>query len=162
MRISKIRRFSVARLFLGILLLSATAVAFPQGMPNFSGLWKQDNNRCQPQRKGDVSLSIKHHDPELTVETTIARSSGSTRHALQHYSTDGSVSISTGADGDEFHTSIHWQDQSLVFSVDEHEDGRILRSEETWTLIEGGTTLQRVRRNKEDTQTLFYVRQPQA
>jgi len=78
---------------------------------------------------------------------------------MQKYTTDGRVSISTGADGDEFHTAVIWKDSSLVFSIEEHEDGRILRSTETWSLIENGTTLQRSRdRPDGEKQVLFYVR----
>ena len=73
------------------------------------------------------------------------RSSGPPRHAVQRYSTDGKTSVSTGADGDEFHTSVTWSGPSLVFAVEEHEDGRIILSKETWTLIENGTALERCR-----------------
>src|SRR5208337_1528413 len=137
MRKSKISMFRSVRILLGILLLStAAAVAWSQGTPDFSGLWKQDNDRCEPKRNGDVTLRIEHHDPEFTVETSISRDSASSRHAVQKYTTDGKVSVTTGADGDEFHTSVAWKASSLVFSIEEHEDGRILQSKETWSLIE--------------------------
>jgi hypothetical protein len=154
------------RLFLVLLstlLLSPVGISAPPH-PDFSGTWKQSNERCVPKRSGDVTLRIDHHDPDLTVETTMLRNSGPPRHAVQHYRTDGKTSVSTGADGDEFHTSITWQGQSLVFSVEEHEDGRILLSKETWTLIENGTELQREREDAKgpaDTprrQTLVYLR----
>ena len=68
--------------------------------------------------------------------------------------------MSTGADGDEFHTSITWSGLSLVFAVEEHEDGRILLSKETWTLLENGAVLQRVRGRSDggEKQTLIYTR----
>ena len=101
--------FRYERILLGILLLSAAAVvAWPQGTPDFSGQWKQDNDRCQPKRNGDVTLGIKHRDPKLTIETSISRNSASSRHAVQKYTTDGKVSASTGADGDKFKTSVVW------------------------------------------------------
>lgn len=152
--------FHSMRIFLAILLLStAAATARPQTTPNFSGRWKQDNERCQPQRNGDVTLRIEQHDPELTVETSITRRSGSTRHAVQKYMSDGIPSVSTGADGDEFHTSVVWKDSSLVFSIEEHEDGRILLSKETWSVIEDGATLERIReRPNGEKQTLFFRR----
>lgn len=128
-----------------LLLLCFMTAAGAQARPDFSGLWKQDNDRSQPARKGDVTLRIEHHDPELTVETAISRNSASPGHALQKYTTDGKASVSTGADGDEFHTSIVWKDSSLVFSIEEHEDGRVLKSRETWTVIEDGATLERFR-----------------
>ena len=150
------------QIFVGILLLStAAAVAWSQGTPDFSGLWKQDNDRCQPKSNGDVTLQIEHHDPELTVETSISRNSASSRHAVQKYTTGGKVSVSTGADGDEFNTSVVWKDSGLVFSIEEHEDSRILRSKETWLVIEEGATLEKIReRSNGEKQTLFFRRLP--
>jgi hypothetical protein len=123
-------------------------------------VWKQDNDRCQPKRSGDVTLRIEQHSPELTIETSISHGSVSSGHAVQKYTTDGKVSVSTGADGDEFHTSIVWKDSSLVFTTEEHEAGRILHSQETWSLIENGATLQRTReRQNGEKQILIYRRQ---
>jgi hypothetical protein len=152
------------QLGLGVMLLIAIpVVARPQAASDFSGLWKQDNDRCLPKRSGNVTLRIEHHDPELTVETSIAHDAVNARHAVQNYTTDGKVSISTGADGDEFHTAVAWKDSSLVFSIEEHEDGRILRSTEMWSLLENGATLQRIReRSNGEKQILFYQRQQRA
>ena len=148
-------------IYLGFLLVSAMALqAWAQPKPDFSGLWKQDNDRCQPKRSGNVTLRIEHHDPQLMVETSISRNSASSRHAVQKYTTDGKASVSTGADGDEFHTSIAWKDSSLIFSIEEHEDGRVLQSKETWSVIENGATLERIREPADgETQILFYRRQ---
>ena len=153
-------RFRAVRMFLGFLLLSTgLGAAWPQGTHDFSGIWKQDNDRCQPKRNGDVTLRIEQHDPEFTVETSILRNSASSRHAVQKYTTDGKVSVSTGADGDEFHTSAVWKDSNLLFSIEEHEDGRILLSKETWSVIENGATLERIReRPNGERQTLFFRR----
>jgi hypothetical protein len=150
------------RLFLGLLpalLLVPTGICSPPN-PNFSGTWKQSNERSVPKRPGDVILQIDHHDPDMTVETTILRGSAAPRHALRRYTTDGKTSTSTGADGDEFHTSVVWSGPALVFSVEEHEDGRIIPSRETWTLIENGAALER-RRERNGTageQTIIYLR----
>ena len=54
-------------------LLMVTAAVWPQTHPSFSGLWKQDNDRCQPKRSGNATLRISHRDPELTAETSIYR-----------------------------------------------------------------------------------------
>jgi hypothetical protein len=150
------------RLFLGwlpALLLASTGICSPTN-PNFSGTWKESNERCTPKRTGDVTLHIDHRDPDLIVETTGLRSSGPPRHAVQSYSTDGKTSVSTGADGDEFHTSVTRSGPSLVFAVEEHEDGRILLSKETWPLLENGAVLQRVRAPSGggEKQTLIYTR----
>jgi hypothetical protein len=148
------------RILLNAFVLSAiTATAWAQTAPDFSGQWKQDNNRCLPKRNGDVTLRIEHHDPQLAVETTVSHGSQNPRHALQKYTTDRKVSVSTGTDGDEFHTSVVWKDSSLVFSIEEHEDVRILQSRETWALIEDGATLERIReRPNGEAQTLIYRR----
>ena len=160
MRNNKKLIYHSVRIGLSMLLLSTvTVVAWPQTAADFSGLWKQDNDRCQPKRSGDVTLHIDHHDLEFTVETSISHGSQISRHGVQKYTTDGKVSISTGADGDEFRTSVIWKDSSLVFAIEEHEDGRILHSQETWSLIENGATLQRTReRTNGEKQILFYRR----
>lgn len=148
------------RIRLGVLFLVLVffGIVVPaEAGPEFSGMWRQDNERSQPKRSGEVVLRIEHHDPEVTVETTIAHGSGTTRHALQKYTTNGKASISTGADGDEFQTSVIWKDASLVFSIEEHEDGRILVSKEIWSLIEDGATLRRVRERPDgEKQVLFF------
>ena len=150
------------RLFLGLLpalLLVPTGICSPAN-PNFSGTWKQSNERSDPKRTSNVILQIDHHDPDMTVETTILRGSAAPRHALQRYTTDGRTSTSTGADGDEFHTSVVWSGPALVFSVEEHEDGNIIPSRETWTLIEKGAALERLRERNGTAgeQTIIYLR----
>lgn len=162
MKENNMSMFRYAQAFLSILLLSATVLAAPaQAEPDLSGLWKQDNDRCQPKRGVDVTLRIEHHDPSLTVETLIAPDSSTSRRAIQNYTTGGKVSRSTGADGDEFDTSVVWKDQSLLFSIEEHEDGNILQSKETWSVIEDGATLKRIReRPNGEKQTLFFKRIP--
>jgi hypothetical protein len=150
-----------ARVRLSILLLLAiAAVAWPQSASDFSGLWKQDNDRCQPKRGSYVTLRIDQSGPELTVETSISHGSLNSRHAVQKYTTDGKVSVSTGADGDEFHTSMVWKDSSLVFSIEEHEEGRILRSRETWSLIDNGATLQRTRESLDGEKQILIFHRP--
>jgi hypothetical protein len=157
---SKLMRRSIGSRLIMLLLAAVTVAAWPQTVPDFSGMWKQDNDRCQPKRSGDVMLRIEDHDSQLTVETTISHGSLSFGHAVQKYATDGKVSISTGADGDEFHTSVVWKDSSLVFTIEEHEAGRVLRSQETWSLIENAATLRRTREHLDGKkQILFYRRQ---
>jgi hypothetical protein len=142
-------------------LLLIAAVAFglvAEGpMPDFSGTWKQSNERSSPKRTGDVTLRIEHRDPELVVETT---SKGLlARHALQRYTTAGTESKSIGADGDEFHSIVVWNDGTLVFDIVEIENGKRLKSTELWSLTDGGMSLKRVRRTeKAAEQTLIYLR----
>ena len=148
-------------LLLGLLLpLAIPLSGGSQVRPDFSGMWKQDNDRCQPKRSGEVTLRIEHHGPELKVETSILRGSQTSRRAVQRYTTDGKVSVSTGADGDEFHTSAVWEDSELIFSIEEHEDGHILLSKEIWSLIEDGATLRRIRERPDgERQAILYRRE---
>jgi hypothetical protein len=140
-----------------LIVAMAFGLAAEASVTNFSGTWKQSNEQSSPKRTGDVTLRIEHRDPELVVETT---SKGLiTRHALQRYTTDGKESKSTGADGDEFHSMVIWNDGALAFDIVEIEDGKRLKSTEFWSLIDGGMTLKRVRRTeKAGEQTLIYVR----
>jgi hypothetical protein len=128
-----------------------------QARTDFSGVWKQDNARCEPKRNGDVTLTIRHRDPELVVET--ASRGLIPRHASQRYTTDGVESKSTGADGDEFHSKVVFKDGALLFDIVEIEDGKRLISTEIWSLADGGASLKRVRRTeKSGDQTLYYQR----
>ena len=52
--------------FILFLLTVITAVARPQATPDFSGLWEQDNDRCQLKRIGDVPLHTEHHGASLS------------------------------------------------------------------------------------------------
>lgn len=140
------------------IMLAALGLVAQGTAPDLSGMWKRDNERCAPKRTGDVTLTIRYHDPELIVETT---SKGPrTRHASQRYTTDGVESKSIGADGDEFHSIAVWRDGALVFDTVEIEDGKRLQSTEIWSLIDGGASLKRVRRTeKSSEQTLIYTRE---
>jgi hypothetical protein len=150
------------QLFLGLLtmlFLVSPGICSPAN-PGFSGTWKQSNERSTPARKGDVTLHIDYRDSQLTVETTILRSNDAPRHASQHYTTDSKTSVSTGVDGDEFHTSVVWSGRDLVFSIEEHEDGRVILSRETWMLIDKGAALERRReRDGGGKQTIIYLRE---
>jgi hypothetical protein len=145
-------------LFLLFLFLCSTTL-FAQSKPDFSGVWQQDNAHSVPARSGEVTLRIAHQDPELSVETTILRTGRVEQHAVQRYTTDGKPSTSIGADGDSFVTRIVWNEDALVFSIVEHEDGRTIESSETWSISDQGDTLKRVRRNSkaEGEQVLLYT-----
>ena len=159
--LSCLRTPVIVSVLLGIFLLPALAsLVWAQTAAEFSGQWQQDNDRCQPKHSGEVVLRIEQNGAGLTVETSISRGSQNSRHAVQRYTTDGRVSVSTGADGDEFHTSVVWKDSALIFSIEEHEEGRILRSQEVWSVIDNGTTLQRIREHPDgEKQVLIFRRQ---
>ena len=162
MKKSKVSMFRSVQILLAFfLLLAAATTASSEGTPNFSGVWKLDKDRCQPKRNDDITLRIERHDPEFTFETLISRNFASSRHEIQEYTTDGNVTVSTGADRDGFKTPVVWMGSSLFFSIGEREDGRILQSKETWSVIDDGATLKRMReRPNGDKQTPFFRRIP--
>ncbi len=49
---------------------------------------------------------------------------------------------------------------SLVFTIEEHEEGRILLSKETWRLVDNGTALQRARECPDGEKQIFVFRRP--
>jgi hypothetical protein len=153
-------RRAVFRTILGLALLFLCAGRSDgQARPDFSGVWKQDGAQSVPARTGDVTLRIVHRDPTLSIETTIVRAGRPTQHAVQVYSTDGQPSTSTGADGDSFVTRIVWSDDTLAFTIVEHEDGRVIDSTERWSLGDGGETLKRARHSlNSGDQTIVYRR----
>lgn len=140
-----------------LIMIVALGFAADGKASDFSGTWKQSNEECSPKRRGDVTLTIQRRDPELVVETT---SKGLiARHAMQRYTTDGVESKSIGADGDEFYSTVVWENDTLVFNIVEVEDGKRLKSTEIWSLVDGGRRLKRLRRTeKSGEQTLIYLR----
>ena len=148
-----------------VLLSIATALSVTplsaRVRPNFSGAWKQNNDRCVPKQRSTATITIKNLDPQLTVEIASVSGSAPLSRAVKQYTTDGKPSRMMDSEGDEIDTSVAWRDQSLVFSTDEHEDGKIKHSEEIWTLIDDGAALQRVRKDwRGQTQTLVYMKLP--
>lgn len=61
------------------------------------------------------------------------------------YEIGGKELVYRGLDGDEYHSKVNWSGNSLFFTTVEHEAGRQIHSTETWTVIEAGKTLQRVK-----------------
>ena len=78
-------RRALLGLFLAVFLVPQGTGSPPH--PDFSGIWKQSNERCIPVKTGNVTLRIDHRDPELIVETSILRGAGLPRQAVQRYST---------------------------------------------------------------------------
>ena len=101
---------------------------------------EQSNERCAPTRTDDVTLHIDQRDPDLRLwRLPCSEVPGRPGTLCNATVPMAEHSVSIGADGDEFHTSVAWNGPSLLFSVEEHEDGRILLSRETWTLIDNGS-----------------------
>ena len=148
---------------LPIVLLSGAAVdAWAKPASDFPAFWAQDNDRCLAKRSSNVTLPIELHDPELTLETFISHESTNSRRAIQKYTSDGRPSVSTGADGDGFDRAVTPEGLSLLFSIEEHERGSILRSTERWSVIENGADLGRISKRTHEKQILFHGRPQRA
>jgi hypothetical protein len=159
---SQMRRFAYTAAFLLLFLVRCSPMLVAQSKPDFSGVWQQDNAHSLPARSGEVTLRIVYRDPELSIETTILRTGQAKQYALQRYTTDGRQSTSTGADGDHFVTRIVWNEDTLIFSIIEHEGGRTITSSEIWSISDSGETLKRVRRSsKADGQRFIFYRRGQ-
>jgi len=155
----KIFYCATARRMMNLLLIAAVTFGLAAGapMPDFSGTWKLSNEQSSPKRTGDVTLRIEHRDPELIVETS--RTVGPRGMLCSATRRTGRSRNPSAADGDEFHSTVVWNDGTLVFDIVEIEDGKRLQSTELWSLTDGGMTLKRVRRTrKAGEQTLIYVR----
>jgi hypothetical protein len=141
------RLFSSRRLLALLLLSSGARLACAQDRPDFSGTWRQVNERTVPRPK-DKSYSyrtvVDQHDSVLDVVVSVVggREQGELR---LHYSIGGGELVYTGLDHDEFHTTVRWRGQELVFDTVEYERGQKVLVTETWSLLEGGHTLKRVK-----------------
>jgi hypothetical protein len=53
-----------------LIVIAAFSLLAESPLTDFSGTWKQNNEQCSPRRTGDLTLKIKHRDPDLVVRTT--------------------------------------------------------------------------------------------
>jgi hypothetical protein len=114
---------------------------------NLSGTWQQNNERCIPPPRNKASaykMTIEASDKVLRVRV-IANNGHGERNLDLSYEIGGKELVYTGLDGDEYHSKVRWDGDLLVFTNVEHERGRLIPSQETWTLIDSGKTLQRVK-----------------
>jgi hypothetical protein len=132
---------------LSVLLLFHPSPFLGAEMPvDFSGVWQQDVSRSVPQRKskGAREMKIQQIGRILTIKITTNTNKGTQSLDLK-YEIGGQELIYTGLDGDEFHTKVRWDGESLVFDTVEHERGRQIMSKQTWTLVNGGAVLREVK-----------------
>jgi hypothetical protein len=114
---------------------------------NLSGKWLQNNERSIPPVKNKArsyEMTVEASEKALRVRV-IANSGHGERRLDLNYQIGGKELVYTGMDGDEYHSKVHWDGDLLVFTTVEHERGRLIPSQETWTLIDSGNSLQRVK-----------------
>jgi hypothetical protein len=138
---------SSRRIFGLLVLLCSTRLAYPQSRPDFSGTWRQNNERTVPRPKDDsysYRAIVDQHDSVLDVVVSVV---GGREQGELHlnYSIGGGELVYIGLDHDEFHTTVRWRGQELVFDTVEYERGEKVLVTETWSLLEGGHTLKRVK-----------------
>lgn len=121
--------------FAAIVLLVAIC-ANAQSSVDFSGHWRQN-----PSSALQRQLEIEQNGQNLLVRTILTNSEG-TRHLEVKYQIGGPETTYTGLDGDEFHTTVHWDGSALVFDITERENGKDIPQKTVWTLSADGNTLQ--------------------
>jgi len=140
---------------LGLLIAVSATGATP---PDFTGHWRQQRDSGAQRR-----LDIEQNGQTLQVTTTITNSQGS-RHIDVKYDIGGQETVYKGLDGDEFHSSVHWDNSALVFQTVEHEGGKEIPETTVWTLSEDGKSLQVKRESIKSGETrassATYARQP--
>ena len=118
-----------------------------QTRADYSGVWQQVNGRCIPKPKNkhvSYRLEVEQKDSSLRLRITTDKG-----HLNLDYQTAGKELVYTGLDGDEFHTNVRWDGQSLLFDTVEYERGHKVLAKEVWTLLDGGHTLRRVKEEDE-------------
>jgi len=145
---------SIGALTFLFLALSASA----QSSTDFTGHWRQETN-SSVQRQ----LEIEHNRKSLVVKTISTNSQG-TRRLEVKYEIGGPPTTYTGLDGDEFRSSVRWDNEALVFETIEHEDGSEIPQKAVWTLSEDRNTLRAERdvtkSGKTTHSSTTYTRQP--
>lgn len=132
---------------LGVLFLTLTLTvsAIGQVKPNFSGTWKQNNEKSNLAPDAPVWVhKIKQKGPELKVETTITGNRGVSSHE-NAYTTDGKKQMTKDRDGGALTRSVKREGNTLVFLTVEKERGYTLTTREVWTLSDHGKTLIKTR-----------------
>ena len=127
-----------------ILILLLSWALHPQGHPDFTGTWKQDNSRStiRPGSTIQYSNRIAHQEQKLSV-TTILGANGDRKESTytREYEIGGEPKVTTGREGDQFTNIVKWEGNSLVFETVEKEKTATLNSREVWTLSADGKTL---------------------
>ena len=152
-------------LIVSVVLLSLSSYPLPSsGMGGeaklgMAGTWQQNNERCVPPPRNksySYKMTVELSDNILRVHITSNNGHGERQNAFT-YEIGGKELVYIGSDGDEFHARVHWDGDALVFDIVEHEGVRLIRSRDTWTLIDSGKSLQRVRESPDERSRAIYV-----
>lgn len=113
---------------------------------SWQGHWVQNNQRSVPPRHGSSALrmDVELNGSVLKVHMESKGGRGDRKLDVK-YELGGPETVYTGLDGDEFHAQAKLAGDEIVFTVVEHEDGKLIPYTETWTLMDSGESLQRVK-----------------
>ena len=145
---------------LAVLTFFSLAISSARGQSsaNFTGHWRQNTN-SSTQRQ----LEVEQNQKILLVRTIVTNSQG-TRRLEVKYEIGGAPTTYTGFDGDQFRSSVHWEQRTLIFETIENEGGQKIPQKSVWTLLDDGNTLQLDRSVTKSGKTMnsstAYVRQP--
>ena len=127
-----------------ILILLLSCALHPQGHPDFTGTWKQDNSRStiRPGSTIQYSNRIAQQEQKLSV-TTILGANGDRKESTytREYEIGGEPKVTTDREGDQFTNIVRWEGDSLMFETVKKEKSATLNSREVWTLSADGKTL---------------------
>jgi hypothetical protein len=117
------------------LFLSLVITVNGQAPADFTGHWSRQRDSGTQRH-----LEVEQNGRSLRVKTQETNPEGA-RHIEVTYEIGGPATTYTGLDGDEFHSSVHWDGKSLVFEILEHENGSEIPQKVVWTLSEDSSTL---------------------
>jgi hypothetical protein len=127
-----------------ILTLLLSCALHPQGHPNFTGTWKQDNSKStiRPGSTIQYSKRIDQQGQRVSV-TTILGANGERKESTntREYTIGGEPKVTSDRERDQFTNIVKWEGDSLVFETVEKEKLAALTSREVWTLSADNKTL---------------------
>jgi len=137
------------KLFLAALLqVGVQTATISPAAENWSGHWLQNNQRSAPAPRNKsytFQMDVELNGSQLQIHSSMNNGRNGDRKLDLTYEIGGKEIVYTGMDGDEFHAKARWSGDELLFTVVEHERGRLIPFAETWTLIDGGKSLRRVK-----------------
>lgn len=117
-----------------IVVVLLLAISTSGQTPDFTGHWREQIN-------SKTQLEIEQKGRKLRVTTVVTNSSGP-RNLEVNYVIGGSKTNYKGLDGDEFHTSVRWDANSLVFDTIEVENSNKIPQKAVWILSADGKSIQ--------------------
>jgi|SRR5579863_1703898 len=128
------------RFFFAIFLFAGALFA---AQPNFSGEWKMNVAKSDfgpIPAPTTLTRTIRHNDPSLEYTTRQKGQQGAEITTEIKYTTDGKPCVNKIQDS-EAKGSARWQGDNLLIESAREFQGIQISSKETWTLADGGKTL---------------------